>query len=399
MTEQKTRVKEPLVRLVRRELDNRWVRWAIRGGSVVIALLLSCLFVYVISGMTMSQTVSELWNGAIGQGKGVPIRLGQTVLRTTQLLCVAVALAPAFKMKFWNIGAEGQVLVGATAAALFMDMFAQMPGEAGMPAPVIYVVMILGSILAGAAWGVIPAVFKAKWGTNETLFTLMMNYAATQLTLASVEVLKHGHNALGTFGGYGAGWMPKIGRYTYAIPVIVFLVLTVLMYFYMAKTKHGYEIAVVGESQNTARYAGINVKWVIIRTMLISGAICGLCGGLLVMGDTHTLNDTIGRGYGFTAIIVAWLAKFNPIAMIAVAFLVVFLENGTTAIGDSLTGAERGSAFSDGGDRILIGIVLFCILACEFFINYKLVFRKDSGIARLISRVSAIGSRGKGKEE
>ena len=141
------------------------------------------------------------------------------------------------------------------------------------------------------------------------------------------------------------------------------------MYIYLNYSKHGYEIAVVGESERTARYVGMKVKRVIIRTMALSGALCGIAGLLLVGGINHTITTTIAGGQGFTAVMVSWLAKFNPITMVFTSFLIVFLERGASEIS---TAFGLNQSFSD----ILTGIILFFIIGCEFFIQYKISFIK-----------------------
>ena len=167
------------------------------------------------------------------------------------------------------------------------------------------------------------------------------------------------------------GWLPAVAGQKYLLNIIVVAVLTVFMFIYMKYSKHGYEISVVGESVRTARYVGIKVEKVIIRTMVLSGALCGLTGLLLVSGTDHTLTTTITGGRGFTAVMVAWLAKFNPIWMILTSFLLVFLDKGA---GDISTKFGLNKSFSD----ILTGIILFFIIGSEFFINYRISFRHSA---------------------
>ena len=230
------------------------------------------------------------------------------------------------------------------------------------------IIMTVAAILSGMLWGVIPAIFKAQWNTNETLFTLMMNYVAIQLVEYFLKIAdKSGSNVVGP-DLLSHGWLPDIFGVKYLLNIIIVAVITVLMYIYLKYSKHGYEISVVGESENTARYIGINVKKVIIRTMLISGAICGVAGLLLVGGSSHSIDSNLVGGRGFTAIMVSWLGKFNPITMILTTFLLVFLGRGA----DEVT-----SKFGLNGDfsDILTGIILFFIIGCEFFINYKVYLR------------------------
>ena len=231
--------------------------------------------------------------------------------------------------------------------------------------------MVVASILAGAVWGGIPAFFKAKWDTNETLFTLMMNYIATQLVAFFIIVweVPKGAGKIGIINQQSEiGWLPVIGGQKYLLNILIVAALCLGMYVYLKYTKQGYEIAVVGQSERTARYVGIKVDRVIIRTMLISGALCGLAGMLLVGGTDHTLTTTITAGRGFTAVMVSWLAKFNPIWMVMTSFLIVFLQRGA---GEISTSFGLDQSFSD----ILTGVILFFIIGSEFFISYKINFR------------------------
>jgi simple sugar transport system permease protein len=278
------------------------------------------------------------------------------------LLCVSLAVTPAFKMKFWNIGAEGQVLVGGLATVAVM-MFC---GDK-MSLPVLLITMICASIIAGIVWALLPAIAKALWNTNETLFTLMMNYVAIQLIAYFLKkFVKSGSGVLTPMPQYG---LPILGDMPYLLNIIIVAVLTVMVYVYLKYSKQGYEISVVGESENTAKYIGINVKKVIIRTLIISGALCGIAGLLLVGGTDHTISTTTAGGRGFTAIMVSWLAKFNPIVMVLTSFLIVFLERGAEQVSSQF---RISSAISD----IITGIILFFIIGCEFFLQYKIVFSK-----------------------
>ena len=291
---------------------------------------------------------------------GSSLRMWSLFQNIAILLCISLAITPAFKMKFWNIGAEGQVLVGGLATISVM-MFC---GDK-LPLPVLLIVMLLASVLAGVIWAILPAVCKALWNTNETLFTLMMNYVATQLVAFFLKTfVKNGSGVLTPLPEYG---LPVLFGQPYLMNIIIVAILTVIVYIYLKYTKQGYEISVVGESENTARYIGINVKKVIIRTLVVSGALCGIAGLLLVGGTNHTISTTTAGGRGFTAIMVSWLAKFNPIFMIFTSFLIVFLEKGAQQVS---TDFRIPNAISD----IVTGIILFFIIGCEFFLQYKLVF-------------------------
>lgn len=362
-------IKEPLIRIEKNAGMSKWKALAIRALALVLALLVCGIFINAVGGLSLGEAFRQMWEGTfgvIGNARSIEIRCWNTAIFGAKLLCIAVALTPAFRMRFWNIGAEGQVLVGALATAIVMHDFSD-----SLRGPALYIVMMVVCVLAGSLWGFIPAYFKAKFGTNETLFTLMMNYVAMKMVDCFYNLWKGKKSSMEAINmDTHIGYLPDILNHGYTINIIVFVLLAVLMFFYLKKTKHGFEIAVVGESQNTARYAGINVKKVIIRTMILSGAICGICGGLTVAGQSHSISsETTAGGYGFTAIIVAWLAQFNTLAMIAISILIMFLEMGTGQLGNAYP------AFATGAGDVLIGLVLFFIIGCEFFVRYRLIFR------------------------
>ena len=355
--------KEPLLRIAKRDTISHPKAWAIRIVAVLLSLVVSGLFIFAVTKLNPVQVYEAIFDGAFGTSR----RSWVTVRDSMMLLCIGVGLAPAFKMKFWNIGAEGQILIGGVITAGIMRAY----GSA-LPTPALLLVMAVVSLLCGCLWGVIPAVFKAVWNTNETLFTLMMNYVAIQITSYCVAMWENpvGSNTVGVINQMtGYGWFPAVLGQSYGLNVILVLVLTVGMYIYLKHSKQGYEIAVVGESENTAHYAGINVKRVIIRTMAISGGIGGLAGYLLASGVGHTISTGLAGGRGFTAIIVAWLGKLNPFTMVFVAFFLVFMEKGAGQIATQFNLNENAS-------DIITGIILFFILGCEFFIHYQVELRK-----------------------
>lgn len=355
----------PLFHIVKRGALPWYQAWGIRAAAIVLALLFCALVTSLTTGENPLQVYSTMIYGAVGTPRKIWI-LGQNI---ALLLCVSLAVTPAFRMRFWNIGGEGQVLAGALAAAACMICLSDK-----LPNGALIAVMAVSSIAAGAIWGLIPAIFKAKWNTNETLFTLMMNYVATQLVAYFVIIWESpkGSGKVGIINqATELGWLPQIGNYKYLLNIIIVAVLTDVMYIYLNYSKHGYEIAVVGESERTARYVGIKVEKVIVRTMLLSGAICGIAGLLLVGGTDHTISTTIAGGRGFTAVMVSWLAKFNPIFMILTSFLLVFLDRGA---GEISTTFGLNHSFAD----ILTGIILFFIIGSEFFITYKISFRRSA---------------------
>ncbi len=355
----------PILHISKRSALHWYQAWGIRAAAIVLALIVCAIVTTALTGEDPIGVYKTMFAGAFGTQRKAWI-LGQNL---AILLCVSLAVTPAFKMRFWNVGGEGQILAGGLATAACMILLGDK-----VPNWLLIVLMVIASILAGAVWGGIPAICKAKWNTNETLFTLMMKYVATQLVAYFVilwEVPK-GAGKIGIINqNTQAGWLPQIGSYKYLLNIIIVAVLTLLMYFYLTRSKQGYEIAVVGESERTARYVGINVGKVIVRTMMISGGLCGFAGLLLVGGTDHTITTTVAGGRGFTAVMVAWLAKFNPLVMVFTSLLLVFLSRGASEI-TTIYGLNH--SFGD----ILTGIILFFIIGSEFFISYRLSFLKQT---------------------
>ncbi len=349
--------KTPLIRLAKRtNMDPKKV-WMIRVGSILVALILGCIPM-LLTGNNPFTAYSIIIQGSISK----PIYLKQTIKIAIPLLGCALAIAPCFKMKFWNIGAEGQITMG----AIFSTYFALYWVDRIPHVPLLIIMCLVGAI-AGGLWGLIPAFFKAKWNTNETLFTLMMNYIAIGIVAwlqggpwegrkgsQIIPMFKDGAR-LPTLFGVHIGW-------------VIVLLLVVFMYIYMNKTKLGYEIAVIGDSVNTARYAGMNVGYIMMRTMFLSGAICGVVGFIVVSGANFTLYKGVANGVGFTSITVAWLSQLNSFAMIIISMILAILTKGASTLQTKL---KVPASIAE----ITTGILLFCMLACEFFINYRLIFR------------------------
>ena len=360
----KEKNKEPLFHIVKRDALPWYKSLGIRFLAILLALILCGIITTITTGINPLQVYQSIVLGAFGSVRKTWVTFQNIAI----LLLIALALTPAFKMKFWNIGGEGQVLIGGLAAAACMICLGDK-----LPNAVVILCMIVASLAAGAIWGFIPAFFKAKWNTNETLSTLMMNYIATQLVAFYTIVweVPKGSGKIGIINqNTEAGWLPVLGGQRYLLPILLVAILTGVMYIYLNYSKHGYEISVVGESQRTASYAGIKVERVIVRTMILSGAICGLIGLLLTAGTDHTLTTTIVGGRGFTAVMVSWMAKFNPIMMIFTSLLIVVLSRGASEISSVFS---LNHSFAD----ILTGIILFFIIGSEFFISYKVSLRKS----------------------
>ena len=353
---------EPKIQITKRSELAWYKSWGVRVAAIVLALVICAFVIVLLTGYNPLQVYGAMLEGSFGSSR----KIWNTLQKLSILLCISLAVTPAFKMKFWNIGAEGQTLVGGLAAAACMIYL----GDSA-PWYILYPLMILVCILAGMLWGLIPAFFKAQFNTNETLFTLMMNYVAMQIVSFCIVFWENpkDSNTVGVINRDTlGGWLPEIFGQKYLLNIIIVALITIAMYIYLRYSKHGYEISVVGESENTARYIGINVKKVIMRTMAFSGALCGIAGLLLVAGTDHTINTNTVGGMGFTAIMVSWLAKFNPILMTLTSFLIVFLERGA---GEIATTFQLNESVSD----ILTGIILFFIIGSEFFVQYKINFR------------------------
>lgn len=354
--------KEALFHVIKRDDIPAKKRMMIRVIAIVLALILCALITAVTTGINPIAVYGSMIRGTFGSTRKIWI----TAQDLSILLIISLALTPAFCMRFWNIGGEGQVLMGGLGAAACMICLGDK-----IPNWAVMLCMVVASIALGALWGLIPAVCKALWNTNETLATLMMNYIATQLVAFYTirwEVPK-GSGKIGIINqDSNVGWLPQLFGSKYMLSIIVAVIITIFVFVFLKYSKQGYRIRVVGESENTARYAGIKVGSVIMKTMALSGAICGIAGLLLVGSINHTITTTISNGQGFTAVMVSWLAKFNPFTMIFTSFLITFMNRGANEIS---TNFGLNQSYAD----ILTGIILFFIIGCEFFIQYQVVFR------------------------
>ncbi|MDD2426904.1 MAG: ABC transporter permease [Eubacteriales bacterium] len=354
------KLKQPLVRITKRE-------HASLGYKVFV--ILACLLLALLTGallfLAIGKNPLEAYKTILTGSFGTATTFRQTIMIWIPLLVTGLAVGMAFRMKFWNIGGEGQILMGGIAATSMVIY----TGLSGTP---LLILMAVAALIGGGIFAAVPGFFKAKWGTNETLFTLMLNYIAINLLTflqhqkawqasgSSFPIVKDisDRAALPTVFNIHIGW-------------IFALVLAVLVYFYLNKTKQGYEIAVVGDSINTARYAGMNTNKIQVRTVALSGALCGFVGYMQVAGADGTLTQSTSGGVGFTAITVAWLAKLNPFAMIVVAMFIAVLQRGSLAI-------QSQMRIPASAADLLTGLILFFMLATDFFIEYKLIFRGRS---------------------
>ena len=380
------KVHEPPFHIVKRPAIATWKAILIRTISILLSLIVSSVVLIVLTKKSPFEAMQLVYEASFGKykpelGTGFFTQMftGRKFWAMLQELCmllvIALAVTPAFKMKYWNLGAQGQVLFGGLCSVAVMFNLNQ--GYWATHKSLVLLLMLIAAILGGIIWAVIPALFKARWNTNESLFTLMMNYIAIQLISCMINVWNpSGSQVMGVVNqNTQIGWMPSMifpeswGMSTsaknYFFNILIVLALTVIMFVYLRYSKHGYELSVVGESVNTANYIGINVKKVIVRTLVFSGLLCGISGFLLVSGTDHSITTGLDRGYGFTAIIVAWLAKFNPLMMVVTSFLIVFLDKGASDIAMNM-------GFNESVGEIITGIIIFFIIGCEFFINYRI---------------------------
>ena len=359
-------VHEPLIHLSKRESISAVKSWAIRLAAILLGLVVCGIVAFILSDKLRSgsKTIGDFYSSFLVKSSfSTPRKMWKFFKNMAVLQCISLAVTPAFRMRFWNIGAEGQTLMGvwgAIAVAFYLGT--------SVPAWLLLVLMFVAALLCGAIWAVFPAIFKAKWNTNETLFTLMMNYVAINVVSYFLVIwVPSGSSSLGKLD---VGKLPAIGHDYFLIILIAFL-LTIFLYIYLNSSKQGYEISVVGESVRTAQYSGMNVQKIIIRTMVVSGLLCGLAGFLIAAGlDQSITTESIG-GQGFTAIMVSWLAHFNPLIMLLTSGLITLLNQGAAQISQDF---NVSGAIPD----VIVGIILFFIIGSEFFINYKVKIRHKS---------------------
>lgn len=351
-------LKQPLFHISRRMNIERGKVVEINAIALLLALLTGALLL-----LSLGHNPIAVYRSMVQGAFGTAIGARETIKMAVPLLITGIGIALAFRMRFWNIGGEGQIIAGGIAATAVLTYFPTLPYPAKM------LLMALSALFFGGLYGVVPAIFKTRWGTNETLFTLMLNYIALQLVRFLMYQPKWqdpGTKFPKIFSFGSENMLPKVlGIH---IGWIVALLLALLASLYLSRTKHGYEISVVGDSLNTARYAGMNVSWVQIRTLFFSAALCGLAGYFTVAGADGTLTETTAGGVGFTAITVAWLAKLNPIAMVFISVFIAMLQKGSITI-------QSTFLIPASAADLLIGLILFFMLGAEFFTSFRIITR------------------------
>ncbi|WP_027399537.1 ABC transporter permease [Anaerovorax odorimutans] len=351
-----------MINITKREDLSKQKGIIIRIAAIILSILFTGIFINLL-GYNSIDVFYNMVTGALGS----EMRLQKTIVKAIPIAVASLGILVAFKMKFWNIGGEGQIMMGAMAAtfvALNLD---------GFPRALTLVLMMLAAFFFGAVWAFIPAFFKVKCGTNETIFTLMMNYIAIKW----ITYLQ-----FGPWKDPNAGGFPKIATYpdnavlpeVFGINIgwIITIIAAVIVYIFMNHTKKGYEISVVGESLATAKYAGMNVKMVIITAMLVSGGLCGLTGMIMSSSIEKTLTIYLSNGIGYTAIITAWLSGLSaPFAVIS-SFAFAVLIQGGKFIQIAL---QVPASVAD----MIQGMILFFVLGSEFFTRYKISFKGQKG--------------------
>lgn len=375
------KVNTPLFSVVKRDDLPKYKAIIIRIATFVITFFLAMLICYFVIKEDYFEIIGTLFEGAtvVSRGKVLPWRL---LMDAALLLAFAIAIVAPFKMKYWNMGANGQVLVGALAAIVIMFYMEDFAMKSSANNVLVILLMLIASIVASIIWAVIPAIFKVFFNTNETLFTLMMNYVASGLVgYVNYQLAQGKKESPGIINADSeAGWFP-VAIDKYFLPILIIIVITVIIYFYIKKTKHGYEISVVGDSINTAKYVGMNTKWIIIRTLIVSGLICGIIGFIYSSAINHSIDPNTCGSLGFTAVLVAWLSNFSPIIIAGISFLLAFLTLGTSKVSSTYRLGNNDLS------NVIIGLIFFAILICEFFIRFKLKFNEENKLYKALAKL------------
>lgn len=351
-----------MLKISKRSEISKLENLTIRLLAIFLALAVSAVLIITL-GLNPLEVYAALLKGAFGTF----YRFKETVVKAIPLVITSLGISIAFKMLFWNIGAEGQISMGAFAGSYVALNFPE------TPMPLLLLLMAAAGMIGGGVWALIPGYFRAQWRTNETIVTLMMNYIAIKwltylqygpwkdpTALGFPKIPNFSSNAiLPSAGGIHLGW-------------IIALVLVVIVHIFLTRTKKGYEIAVLGESENTALYAGINIKRTILTAVFFSGGLCGLAGMIQASAVSNTLTDGIAGGVGYTAIITTWLAALNSPLILIVSFVFAALLQGGSFI-QTAFGIPQAAA------ELLQGMILFFVLGSEFFTRYKIVLDNPFG--------------------
>jgi|WetSurSiteA1Bulk_404760.scaffolds.fasta_scaffold06989_3 general nucleoside transport system permease protein len=349
----------------------RWYPWVVSLGAIVVALFIGGILIAIVGGNPIASYahIARASLGSIGV-------FSDTLVKATPLILVGLACSVAFRMRLWNIGAEGQFFMGAFGASAVV-LIPLLPENAS---PWLFIpATIFAGMLMGALWGFIPGFLKARYNVNEIISTLMLNYIAVQWINFFIY-------AVWTEGGFQMSkvftrnaWLPRLTDFADKIPwlrgltvhlgFVLALIAAVIVWFIIYRSRWGYEIRLIGDNPEAAKYAGINIRRNIILVMMTSGALAGLAGVSEITGVVHRLQGAISPGYGFTGIIIAWLAKLNPFAVVIVSILFGALI---------LAGREIQPS---GIPKMIQGIILVCLIASDILLRYRVrIVRRNANI-------------------
>ena len=349
------------IRIERRLTAPKWLPAAISIGALILAFVIGGFVIKLAGGQPIA-SYEHIVKAAFGN-VGV---FNDTLVKATPLILVGLACSLAFSMRLWNIGAEGQFLLGAWGASAVI-LVPLLPAET--PRIIVIPVMMVAGFICGALWGFIPGYLKARFNVNEIITTLMLNYIAASWILFWV---------FGAWSEAGfqmspmfpkTAWLPRLTDYasqwrslgglTLHLGIIFGILAAVGVWFLLYRSRWGYEIRLIGDNPRAAYYAGINIVRNTVLVMMLSGGLAGLAGMSEVTGVVHRLQGAISPGYGFTGIIIAWLAKLNPFAVVLVSILFGGLIQAGREIQPS------------GVPRMLQGIILFCVIASDVLLRYR----------------------------
>lgn len=348
---------------IEKRIDNypKWFPAAVSIAAVVAAFIVSGIIFKLIGGQPI-RAFGFFLKATVGS---IPV-FTDTLVKATPLIFVGLACTVAFKMKLWNIGAEGQFYIGAWLATTVI-MVPIVPETT--PKILVLALMMIFGMIGGAIWGFVPGLLKARFGVNEIITTLMLNYIAISWNNYWIfdRWSDAGFQMTPTFDK--TAWLPRLADYareirafsgiTLHLGFVLALLCTILIWWVLQRSRWGYEIKMIGDNPEAARYAGINIMRNVILVMMLSGALAGLAGTVEITGVVHRLQEKISPGYGFTGIIVAWLAKLNPVAVILVSILFGALIVAGREIQPS------------GMSQMLQGFILFMVISSDVLLRYK----------------------------
>ena len=364
------------IHIVKRDNCPLWKKCVLYVGAVLLALLLGAVLLLGLGVDPIAYYTRMFTMGTIGNKIAYKVWINY-LKDFVPLALTSVALSLAFKMRFWNIGGEGQFILGALSAAVVAF-------KAGpvLPAFATLLLMCLAAMVTAGLYGLLVAALKVRFGTNETLMTLMLNYIALYVLIyiseakADWNFLLDPESIRPVFASFSEivsfPSIPLVGKFSLNLCVVATFLIGALVYVYLKYTKHGYEIAVVGDSAGTARYAGMKVNRIVLRTVFLSAALIGLAAAFKV-GTAGILSTSITDDVGWTGIIVAWLSQLNTAVIFVVSALITMLHYGSTVA--AATFSQVDSSFAN----MLQGVILFLVLSADFYTRFRVVFVKKGG--------------------